>query len=231
MKIEAIITSDLHLGSPFLQHGHLEHFLDLLPPRAMLILNGDVVDRVNHALPPPDRALLDRLVEESERRPVVWVYGNHDDGFHPAEAGSIRFVRDFALGARLHINHGYDFDNVMPRNILFMNLFRALHRMRLRLGAEPVHVARFAKKFPLLYRYLRRNVMLNAVEHAREQGCAAVTCGHTHFVEDVLCDGVRYINTGSWTELPIHVLVVTAQAISLRAVRIGEPLGGSGGDS
>ena len=103
--------------------------------------------------------------------------------------------------------------------------FRLFHHLRLRLGAEPVHVAHYAKKWGALYRFLRRNVMLNAVEHAREGGFEAVTCGHTHFVEDVLCDGVRYLNTGAWTEVPIYVLLVTDEAIRLQEVKIGEPVG------
>ena len=97
--------------------------------------------------------------------------------------------------------HGDDFDDVMPRNRLFMRFCKRLHRLRIRLGAPPVHVAEFAKSwFPLFYRVLRKQVKLNAVRCAAENGVGAITCGHTHYMEDGHHDGVRYINTGSWTE-------------------------------
>jgi UDP-2,3-diacylglucosamine pyrophosphatase LpxH len=69
-----------------------------------------------------------------------------------------------------------------------------------------MHVAHYAKRFPRLYDILCRHVRLNAVEFAREHGYAAITCGHTHFAEDVMVDGIRYINTGAWTEAPVVCL-------------------------
>jgi hypothetical protein len=44
--------------------------------------------------------------------------------------------------------------------------------------------------------------MSGAVEFARSRGCNAVTCGHTHLPLVAEVDGVRYINSGTWTEQP-----------------------------
>ena len=93
-----------------------------------------------------------------------------------------------------------------------------MHDLRVRLGARPVHVAEYAKKWKAFYRVLRNNVMRNAVNFAAENGFEAVTCGHTHFAEDTVLNGVRYINTGAWTEFPAHYLHVTPAGMVLTRV-------------
>jgi UDP-2,3-diacylglucosamine pyrophosphatase LpxH len=138
----------------------------------------------------------------------------------PSPAG-IGFVNCHSIGKRLFVSHGYDFDNIMPRNRWFILIFRAFHRVRMLMGAESVHVAHYAKRFGPLYRVLRRHVAANAAEYAREQGFGVVTCGHTHYVEDVVIDGVRYINTGAWTERPVFYLAVREGSIDLVAAEGG----------
>lgn len=209
-----VVTSDVHLGSPFFLCERFEAFLLALPPEATLVLNGDTVDYRRGDMPERHLAVLDLLRAQSRVRPVVWVTGNHDDGYFMEDPAAIRFVHDFSLGKRLFIAHGHDFDNVMPYHRTFIRVFRALHLLRMRLGCEAVHVAQYAKKWAVLYGVLRRNVLMNALEHAREGGYAAVTCGHTHYPEDATIDGIRYFNTGSWTERPVYCLRVTADEIN-----------------
>jgi UDP-2,3-diacylglucosamine pyrophosphatase LpxH len=36
-----------------------------------------------------------------------------------------------------------------------------------------------------------------------------------HFAEDTVIEGVRYLNTGSWTEAPAHFLRVTPESVEL----------------
>ena len=55
----------------------------------------------------------------------------------------------------------------------------------------------------------------NAVDCARESGFEAITCGHTHYVEDSVYKGVRYINTGTWTEEPLHYVSICPDTIRL----------------
>ncbi len=58
--------------------------------------------------------------------------------------------------------------------------------------------------------------MLNAVNYAAENGFEAVTCGHTHFAEEQFINGIRYLNTGAWTELPTYYVHVTDNEMSLK---------------
>ena len=213
-----IVVSDLHIGSAYFEHRLFLELLDRARPDVAIVLAGDVVDNPPEPLKPADRRMVIRLSEDSLHREVVWVSGNHDDGYVPPVPRNILFVDSFTIGSRLMIAHGSDFDNVLTRNRLFVQLFRAFHRARIVLGARPVHVAAYAKHWRWLYRFLRENVMANAVEMAKEIGVGAVACGHVHFPEECSLDGVRYYNLGSWTERhPYCLLVDKSRICFLRA--------------
>ena len=219
--VKHIITSDVHLGNIHSHGGTFLDFLQSLPDETALVLNGDTIDRWQTDLPEEHLRALDLLREESRRRSVIWLRGNHDETYVMDDPGDIEFRSSYAIGKRLFIAHGHDFDNVMPFHRGFIWLFRVLHQLRIWLGAESVHVAHYAKKFPGLYRVLQESVAQNAVEHARENGYEAVTCGHTHLVDDRMLSGVRYINTGSWTEVTKHYILADENEITLKQLGNG----------
>jgi UDP-2,3-diacylglucosamine pyrophosphatase LpxH len=159
---------------------------------------------------------LNRLVEESRRRRVIWIRGNHDDRFPIPTNGNIQIEPDsYTLTNVLHIMHGDHFDFVMPNNRFFMKCFRAWHSWRIRSGAPSMHVSSYAKQYPRLYRFLTTRVKRRAVLFARLQGYSTITCGHTHFTEDTVLNGVRYLNTGSWTEDPPMCIRVDGSKVDL----------------
>ena len=216
----AVVVSDLHIGLPYFRKSALIELVSSLSEGTALILNGDIIDNPYQRLEPPDEAMLDFLREQSFKRKVIWIYGNHDENFRISDSGRIDFRGNLALGRRLMIIHGDDFDTVMPNSLLFIRFFKLCHRIRLRLGAAPIHVAELAKRWaPFLYRVLTEEVKKNAVDCAQVGGFEAITCGHTHYPEDALCEGVRYINTGSWTEEPLHYLAISANDIRLVTYR------------
>ena len=210
------IVSDLHLGSAYFHHRNFLAWLDALPVGAQLVLNGDIIDEPRRPLPDEHRAVLERLVCESHKRPVVWVYGNHDAEFELAASGQIQFVDSWEIERRLLIVHGDRLDKLMPKHGFFKWLFRRFHRLRVVLGFQNVHVAEYAKRWRLFYRVLNDHVAKNALRAARQQGFAAVVCGHTHAAMDLEHQGCRYFNTGSWTEVPLHFLEVAPDRIALR---------------
>jgi UDP-2,3-diacylglucosamine pyrophosphatase LpxH len=163
-----------------------------------------------------DQRILDRIEQISLGQKVVWIKGNHDNGYTPTGFGKVKVTRSYSIGKKLLITHGDDFDEIMPRSRAFIRAFKLMHALRVKLGAKPVHVAEYAKKWKSFYKVLRKNIALNAVSCAIENGFEAVTCGHTHYPEDMVVDGIRYINTGAWTELPAHYLYVTADEMVLK---------------
>ncbi|UCF95028.1 MAG: metallophosphoesterase family protein [Desulfobacterales bacterium] len=216
--MNAIIVSDLHIGSRYFQSGMFERFLEELPADHGLIMNGDIIDAPHGQMAKSDQSVLDRIEKISHQRQMVWIRGNHENGYVPQNFGQVVFKRQYSIGNRLLITHGDDFDDIMPRSRLFIKAFKLMHNLRVKLGGKPMHVAEYAKKWKSFYRVLRNHVALNAVKCAAENGYRAVTCGHTHYPEEVAFNGIRYINTGAWTEFPAYYLHITPDAMTLKQV-------------
>lgn len=214
--MKAIIVSDLHIGSRYFSRENFKQFIQNIPQDHEFILNGDIINNSYGKMKSADQQILDRFEEMSLQQKVVWVRGNHDNGYIPDNLGKIQIKHHHALGKRLFVTHGDFFDEVMPRSRMFIKAFKMMHDLRVKLGARPVHVAQYAKRWKSFYGYLRKNVMLNAVNYAAANGFEAVTCGHTHFAEEQLVNGIRYLNTGAWTERPTYYVRVTADEIVLK---------------
>ena len=216
--MNAIIVSDLHIESRYFLHQDFERFLRSISEDHELILNGDIIDNPYAKMKSTHQRILDIIEQISYRQRVVWVQGNHDIGYTPKGFGKVHFKRFYAIEQRLLIAHGHDFDEIMPKNQAFIKAFKLMHDLRVKLGARPIHVAQYAKKWGILYKVLRKNVMRNAVNCALKNGYEGVTCGHTHYPEERIFNGIRYINTGSWTEAPAFYLLVTAEEMMLKKV-------------
>ena len=228
--MDAIIVSDLHIGSRNFLFHEFKSFIERIPPDYELILNGDIIDDPKNKLTPLHQRILDIIIRISNRQKVVWVQGNHDNGFIPEETGKIEFKPIYKINNNLLIAHGHDFDQIMPMSKVFMKAFMLMHKLRIFLGAPPVHVSDYAKSWKRLYSVLLKNVMKNAVICAKDNGCTAVACGHTHYPEDRFFEGIRYINTGSWTEFPAYCILVNDKKMILKPVgdcfeaKMDEPL-------
>ena len=215
-----IITSDLHLGSSHTDVPRFLAFLDALPPGATLVLNGDTVCHFTHEhrLPDDQKAVLARLRAESEQRPIIWIHGNNDLHFKLTDPRGIEVRDHWTIDQRLYIAHGHSFDLMMPALRPVLLILRLGHDALNALSPKGRHVAQAAKRFGFFYRVLCRHVANRATRYAAAHGYAAVTCGHTHYTEDALINGVRYLNTNAWTEPDPHYVKVTPASITLERV-------------
>ncbi|OGV63282.1 MAG: hypothetical protein A2498_13870 [Lentisphaerae bacterium RIFOXYC12_FULL_60_16] len=194
------ITSDLHLGSRFCQADLFLAFLEAMPPGTTLVLNGDSFDRMCHTLPDAHRKVLSRLRDESTRRTVIWVRGNHDEVRRLPETLDLPYQDHFNIPGLLHAEHG---DHFAYESWLYragLRCFRAFHKLVVFCGAEILNVTFFAKRFPHLYEVLCRHVRTQAFHFAEQKGVRVAVCGHTHFAETARSGSIHYFNTGTWTE-------------------------------
>jgi len=215
--MNAAIVSDVHLGSEYCLCSRFVAFVRGLPAKTTLVLNGDTVDR--HARFPGEHLeALDLLRAESSNRKIVWVRGNHDRTYMLKDPGAIEFRRSYSIDTMLYVMHGRTSDVLSCCARPLVPFFRIFYHLHVGVHAESMHVAFYAKRWPGLYSLLRERVALTAVRHARRHGYDAVTCGHVHCAEDRVFEGVRYINTGSWTESPIFFLSIKGREMVLKEV-------------
>jgi UDP-2,3-diacylglucosamine pyrophosphatase LpxH len=205
---DCLVISDLHLGSEVCQARLLEEFLPWAAEHARtLVINGDIFDDLNFKrLRRHHFACLKIIRRHSDREDfeVIWIRGNHDG---PADIiGHIvgvdildEYVYDNGA-VRLLILHGDQFDRVVTEYPwLTAAACGAFH------GIQKVFPHRAARWIRRVSKKFQRNgplVQRSAIEYARAQGCRYVTCGHTHLPVVAEEGGVRYLNTGTWTERP-----------------------------
>ncbi len=216
--MRTIITSDIHLGSRQSRAADFLAFLETLPAEDRLVLNGDVVTHFarEQALPEVHAAVLDKLRAMSREREVIWLRGNNDRHFTLRDPAGIVFANDYLVDGLLYATHGDRFDHLMPTLRFVLIPLRVVYEFCTRVVGKTTHVASFAKRFPLVYNVLNGHVARNATAYARTQGLRAVTCGHTHHPEERETGGIRYFNTGCWTEEAARVLVVDGDQMHLR---------------
>jgi UDP-2,3-diacylglucosamine pyrophosphatase LpxH len=220
--VDAFIVSDLHLGSSKTRHHAFAEFIDRLPGGAMLVLNGDIAnDATKHQLRDAEgQAILDQVRRESARRRVVWLGGNNDTDYQPEDPGHIEFRNELAFGKDLYVCHGHRFLTLLGETQALQKAACRFCRLFHRDREETLHMADYLRRVPPLYRLACWVVSRRAVHYARRHGYAAITCGHTHHAEDITIKGVRYINSGAWTEPIPHFVHVRESGITLRAVSV-----------
>lgn len=209
--LRAVVTSDLHLGSPHARVDAYRTLLQALPDDVTLILNGDTLDRSRSDLPEDHRALLDEILAQSARRTVIWIRGNHDEIYEPP--GLV--VQEGHQMGDVYITHGHGFQASCLWLRPFFRGCKALIWARTSCQGASVHPAAYAKRWPRLYGWLCNELRQNAFAYAQSHQCQTVICGHVHFAEDTTCDGLRYLNSGAWTEDPSHAVFLYDNRIDL----------------
>ena len=213
---DAVILSDLHLGSDNCQAKALVEFLESIrekrTPTKRIILNGDVFDSIDfRRLKKSHWKVLSTIRKLSDEIEVVWVCGNHDGS---AEVVShlvgVRVVDEFfveSAGRKVMFLHGHQFDQFIERYPLTTWLADTAYRWLQRLDKSH-HFAKLAKRKSKIFLRSSDKIREGAVQHAWKSGCDAVCCGHTHMAMERNERPVAYYNSGCWTEKPCTYLVL-----------------------
>lgn len=205
---DAIVISDLHLGSDICQARLLEEFLEWAVVHSReLIINGDIFDDLNFKrLNKRHFACLRIIRKNSDREDfrLVWVRGNHDG---PADIIShivgVEILDEYVLRngkLELLILHGDQFDTIITDYKLLTDVCCGLFYFIQKL--MPHQAARWIRKITKRFQRNSQLIERRATEYARGKGFKAVTCGHTHLPLTSVVDGVSYVNSGTWTDPP-----------------------------
>ena len=204
---DAIIISDLHLGSKVCQASLLLQFLkDVDGLSRRLIINGDLFDSVNLTkFTKKHWKVLSYLYKLSRRMEVVFVVGNHDYPLPWPE--EYQFLSGHK---RIIVLHGHIFDKYLDEHPILTHIGDVIYGLLQKIDKSHA-IARYAKSRSKEYLRCADIVMKKAIAYMNEQRGDMICTGHTHYAT---ASNV-YFNSGSWTELPCSYLTVLNGVIKL----------------
>jgi UDP-2,3-diacylglucosamine pyrophosphatase LpxH len=225
---DAIIISDLHLGSENCQAKRLCDFLETVAAGGLgglatrkLILNGDVFDSFDfRRLKKKHWKALSLLRKLSDDLDIIWLCGNHDG---TAEMVShllgVTVKDEYVLptgSEQLLILHGHVFDSFIDEHPILTWLGDAIYFLLQRIDRTHTF-AKWAKRSSKTFLHCANKIETGSIEAARKRNCTAVCCGHTHQAVARREGDVHYFNSGCWTEAPGTYVTVTRGAIQVHA--------------
>jgi UDP-2,3-diacylglucosamine pyrophosphatase LpxH len=226
---DAIIISDLHLGSHNCQAKSLCRFLETILDgerlTARLILNGDVFNSFDfRRLTKNHWKVLSLIRKLSDRMEIIWICGNHDGS---AEIVShllgVTVKDDYVLASaerRILIMHGHTFDDFIDAHPI-LTWFGDLIYFFLQWIDRTHRFAKLAKRGSKTFLRCARKVHDGAIATAVRRHCDAVCCGHTHHVTSDQTGPIHYFNSGCWTEIPCTYLSVANGAVRIESWDVG----------
>jgi UDP-2,3-diacylglucosamine pyrophosphatase LpxH len=236
MRYQAVVVSDLHLGT---KDSKAEEFIEFLEehPTDLLILNGDIIDgwALNRGAKwkKQHTKVISKLLQLSNKTQIIWIRGNHDEfiqDFIGTHLGRIEIKEDY----RLTIQRWVEGDIFRNENYYIfhgdvVDVFITKYKWLSKIGAIGYDFAltlnrwynRYRKWRNLPYQSISQKIKggvkaatnyindfeTTALSMATKKGCNGVICGHIHQPEDRMIDGKRYINSGDWIENMSAILI------------------------
>lgn len=222
MKYQAIVVSDLHLGT---KDSKAEEFIEFLEkhPTDLLILNGDIIDgwALNRGAKwkKQHTKVISKLLKLSNKTQIIWIRGNHDEflqEFMGNHFGGIEIREDYVLDIRNTVESYYIFHGDV------IDIFITKYKWLSKIGAVGYDFALWLNRWYNKYRVWRKlpyqsisqkiksgvkaatnyvnDFEVTALSMATKKGCHGVMCGHIHQPEDRMINGKRYLNSGDWIE-------------------------------
>jgi UDP-2,3-diacylglucosamine pyrophosphatase LpxH len=235
---DAVVISDIHLGSANCQAKQLAHFLEAVRKGPLatkrVILNGDVFDSIDfRRLKKRHWAVLSELRKLSDEVEITWINGNHDG---PAEIVShllgVTCTDECVIesgGKKILFLHGHRFDEFISRYPFITWFADRVYNFLQRID-QSHYFAKLAKRRSKTFLRCAAKIEAASVKYAAKKGCDAVCCGHTHHAVSSTAGPVHYFNSGCWTEKPCHFLTVRDGAVEVRAFHEGAVVEDTGTD-
>ena len=228
-RYRTVFVSDAHLGTKSCLSDFLADFLEQIDCDKLFLV-GDIIDGwrlrknwywdANH-----DRVVRAILRHAKRGTQIVYIPGNHDEMFrawlptaqdaHQLEVAGVEVRRETthetALGVRLLVLHGDEFDGVMRYAKFLARLGDSAYAAALTVNQWFNAMRRvMGYEYWSLSQWLKRQVKgaVKAIDRfettlaadAAKRGFDGIVCGHIHHAEMRMVDGVLYCNTGDWVE-------------------------------
>ena len=236
MKYQAIVVSDLHLGT---KDSKAEEFIEFLEehPTDLLILNGDIIDgwAINRGAKwkKQHTKVISKLLQLSNKTQIIWIRGNHDEfiqDFIGTHLGRIEIKEDYRLIIQRWVeNDVYRNENYYVFHGDVVDVFITKYKWLSKIGAVGYDFALTLNRWYNTYRKWRNlpyqsisqkikggvkaatnyinDFETTALSMAYKKGCNGVICGHIHQPEDRIINGHRYLNSGDWIENMSAILI------------------------
>lgn len=219
-KTHTLIISDLHLGTGVSQP---ERVLELLKSYSFrkLILLGDVFDSLDFRnIPEKSLELIHYIGRISKEKKVRWIIGNHDEGldeiFGPLMDTRIHEIYEWQYEGKKYLAiHGHQYDRFLVNNALLSYLATKIYNFIQKFDGDQKNFSHFLKRKSKGWLRLSEKVAHSALRFAKKQGADYVFCGHTHKAMEKSSNGIKYYNSGCWTDMPANYITIDENNIQL----------------
>lgn len=221
--MDAVIISDIHLGSEVCQTDKLIRFLNKILDRNIrtqrLIINGDLFDSLDfRRLPKKHWRILKDLRSLAGDIETTWICGNHDGHFEVCSSLlGIEFLDEYTFQSadnQVLCTHGHRYDSFIQLHPIITSLADSVYWAMQKLDKSHT-IAIYAKQNSKTFLRNAKTIREKACLEATIKGAKVVCCGHTHQPETQNCDGVWYGNSGCWTDSRCSWLSISEGALAL----------------
>lgn len=217
--IDALILSDIHLGSDICRYDKVRIILDKIRNEELkinkLILNGDIFDSHDlRRLHKPHWKILSLIRKISDKVKVIWIAGNHDGPYDIISTLiGTEAVDEYILesgGKKILILHGDRFDDFISNRPILTKLADNIYRF---IQKSSPQLARLIKRKSKIYLRCTDLVKQRAINYSHNKS-DFVVAGHTHKAES----SSPYFNSGCFTDIVCNYLIVKDGNIILQEI-------------
>jgi UDP-2,3-diacylglucosamine pyrophosphatase LpxH len=224
-KLDAVVLSDVHLGTYGCHATELINYLRSIEPK-LLVLNGDIVDIWQfrkHYFPAAHMQVIKEIFSlMSKGTEIVYITGNHDESlrrYSGLRLGNFRLEDKLVIdmdGQRTWIFHGDVFDATTKGSAkliaklgghgydLLILVNRAINWILKSIGREKMSLSKKVKNSVKKAVSWIGDFEQTAAELAIENQYSTVICGHIHQPQirtvETEKGSVIYMNSGDWIE-------------------------------
>ena len=183
---------------------------------------GDVFENLNFKnLSEESWELLNYIGKISRKTKVRWVEGNHDKGLSEMFSALIgariykTYTWQYKQEKYLAI-HGHQFDRFLINNAFLSYLANKLYDFIQRIDFDDKRISHYIKRKSKGWLRLSEKVFHSAILYGKKHKADYVFCGHTHKILAKNKNGVKYFNSGCWTDTPCTYITIDEKNIAIR---------------